>query len=125
MAAVQLKAVWFNVVADPSDSLALRHVTGFSRVPEKPGEIVRGAGGRVRFIRQAGRSVEWSLGFKVLTPAQKQWLEDRIGELMCFRDDRGHKIFGVYQSVDVTERLYNHEGDVSLSVTELTYSEAV
>lgn len=125
MASVKLRAIWFNRVADPTDFLALRFVTGFSRSPEKPGEIRRGAGGRVRLFTRAGWAVSWSLSFQAVAPQQKRWLEDHAGELLCVRDDRGHKVFGSYLSVDVEEHRYNHEADVSLTFTELTHSEAV
>lgn len=123
--AVNLRAIWFNPVTDPADYLALRFVTGFSRAVETPGRVARGAGGRVRVIRQAGRAVQWGLGFKALTRAQVGWLDARTGQVVCVRDDRGQKVFGTWLSMNVEERLYNKECDVTLTFTEVTYSEAV
>lgn len=125
MASVTLKAIWFNRVADPADFLALRYVSGFDRAPEKPGNFRRGAGGRVRLFTRAGRELSWSLSFKAVSLAQKEWLEAHAGELLCIRDDRGGKFFGSYLGVGVGEHRYNHEADVSLEVTEISFSEAV
>jgi hypothetical protein len=114
-----------NAVEDPSNYVTFRFLTQFSRQQTKPGRIQRMAGGRTRVIRQAGMSRSWDLGFKYVTPEQKEWLEDHSGVVMCVRDDRGHKMFGTYLGVDVSEWMYNHQGEASLMFQEVSFSEHV
>ncbi|QDC24799.1 hypothetical protein FE374_09395 [Georgenia yuyongxinii] len=116
----------FNVVADPSDRLGVDTIDGFSRLEEAPGRFVRGAGGRVRVMRRAGANRSWSLGLPALTQEQTRWLEDRVGVLLCVRDNRGHKMFGTYMGTQVDEIPSTDKiADVSLTVTEVSWSEAV
>lgn len=126
MASVVIPGFIINRVVDPSDWLALVEVGDFKRPTEVPGRVVRGAGGRTRVIRRAGVGREWQLSFPLLTSAQVGWLEDRVGELVCVRHRRGHRMFGSFMGVDVTEVPGPDDlADVAFTVTEVTYSEAV
>lgn len=127
MARVNLPGLFFNAVADPADRLAVLHAGDLSRAVEAPGRVVRGAGGRVRVVRRAGAAREWSLRLDFLSREQVRWLESHVGELLCVRDVRGNKVFGVYLGVQVDD-VPMPDGlpaDVSLTVTEITHSEAV
>ena len=123
MTSVVLSAIWLNVAANPSDRLELEYVGSFSRAAEKPARVNILAGGRRRVVRTAGVARDWSVSFPSCTPEQIEWLEDRIGQTMCVRDDRGHKVFVVFLGVPVGEHTYNHDGDVSLSLQEISFSE--
>lgn len=125
MSAVELCAIWLNMADDPSDRMDFEFVGSFSRDVESPARVETLAGGRRRVIRRAGLTRGWSVSLTACTREQIGWLEDRVGQTVCARDDRGHKVFGVFVSVPVSEHLYNEEGDVALSLTEITYSEAV
>lgn len=124
MASVNLTTLWLNVAADPSDFQVFPYMSALSRARTKPGRTVALAGGRVRAIRQAGRVVEWQVDLPHCTPEQLAWLEAHVGDVVCARDDRGHKTFGVYWSVPVSEHSYNSDGDVQVTLTEITFSEA-
>lgn len=133
MAKVNLTGVWINLVDQPADRLVLHKVSQFTRNQEKPGRILRGAGGRVRVVTRAGTARSWSLRFRFLTQAQVAWLEERAGRVVCVRDGRGHRLFGTYLHVAATELAYVKLADVasvkladvSLTFTEVTFSEAV
>ena len=126
MAQVNLRGVFFNVAADPADRLAVMEGGDLARVREAPGRVVRGAGGRVRVIRRAGTAQSWSLSLPGVTGAAAVWLEDHVGQLVCVRDVRGHKVFGVFLAVDMGDVPGPDElVEVSLAVSEVSYSEAV
>ena len=125
MASVDLTTLWLNVVADPADYQWFPFMAALSRAKTKPGRTVALAGGRVRAIRQAGQAVEWEMDLPHCTPQQTAWLEQHAGDLLCARDDRGHKVFGVIWTVPVSEHSYNDDGDVSVTLSEITFSEAV
>ncbi|HEY9249255.1 MAG TPA: hypothetical protein VIO38_08995 [Rariglobus sp.] len=123
---VDIRAVVFNDVADPSDRLALVYVRQFQKSPEVSGEFRRGAGGRVRLFTRAGRAVSWSLAFGSVTREQSAWLDAHQGRLLCVRDDRGGKLFGSFLASPGQERTWSKDADsVSLDFTELTFSESV
>lgn len=123
MARVTLNAIWVNVAADPSIFRQFYFVTAFSRSVEKRVEVRQLAGGRLRSISQAGKRRMWTLGLQALTQVDKRWIEDHVGTTLCFRDDRGNKVFGQYGGSNIEEHLYNAEGDTSLTVHEVTWTE--
>lgn len=126
MASITIPGVRLNLVSNPADGLEVVQAGEFSRPVEIPGTVVRGAGGRVRVLRRAGVAREWSLVLPMLTQQQVRWLEDRAGQLVVVRHRRGHKLFGTYLSIDISEQVTSDElASVSLKVTELTFSEAV
>lgn len=126
MATVTLASVWFNVASDPTDSLTLPTMSSLSVTSSKEGEARRLANGRVRLITRSGgtrRSIAVSVAYA--TRAEIDWLEDHVGVLVCVRDDRGRKVYGVYYQVQTDEHRGLAEGGPSLSVDEATHSEAV
>lgn len=126
MATVNLDSVWLNVAADPTESLSLPTTSGLSVSSAVEGEVRRLANGRTRNITRAGgkrRTVSVAVAYA--TRAEIEWLEDHIGVLLCARDNRGRKVFGVYHEVEVDEHRGLAEGGASLSLTEVSFSEAV
>lgn len=124
--AVILGTVWLNVADDPTDFLSLPTMSSLSVTTEKSSEVRRLANGRLRTITRAGgprRRVAVSATY--VTRAEVEWLEEHVGVLLCVRDDRGRKVFGVYHTVQIDEHRGIEDGGVSLSVDEVTYSEAV
>lgn len=121
MARVEFRSVWLNLAEDPAERLYLPFMASFSRKPSQEGNVRRLAGGRLRAIRRRGRADEWTLTLPNTTPAQKDWLERWIGEPVYVRDDRGHIVVGVYFGVPTNEHNYNHDGDVSLTIREITW----
>lgn len=124
---VTLEAIWLNLVSDPSQYVVLDLNIDLSRAKSQDGNIVPLAGGRLRVVRKAGRSRQWSFPVRINDPAKVAFLEDHVGETFCARDHRGHKVFVVYLSVDMAEHDYadNAGADTSLTLSELSFSEAV
>lgn len=125
MAAVVLETVWLNLAADPSVRMSFPMMSELNVATTQPGEVRTMANGRQRLVRVAGLSRAVSLTLAYCTPAQVAWLELHVGELMCVRDDRGRKLFAAYLQVPVDEHQSGGHSDVSLSLSEITHSEAV
>lgn len=126
MAKITLRGSAFNSVTNPSDGIQLIEAGAFSHPTAVPGTMVRGAGGRVRLITHAGTNRSWSLTFPMVSATQVRWLEDHVGELVIARHRRGQKIIGTYLEVKVTEETgYGDPATVDLTLTELTFTEAV
>lgn len=124
---VEITAIWLNLVSDPSQYVALDTNIELTRSKAQSGQIVTLAGGRQRLIRQAGRPRQWSFPVRVNDPAKVAFLEDHVGEMFSARDHRGHKVFVVYLDVSMQEHDYadNAGADTSLTLSEITFSEAV
>lgn len=126
MASVSLNAIFINDLSNPQDFLPLVYVRSFQKTPAVRGEFRDFAGGRVRLIRRAGKPLTWSITFGTTTQNQLAWLTDHAGRLLCFRDDRGGKMYGTYLQVPRDERTWSKDGEnVQVEVTALTWSEAV
>jgi hypothetical protein len=125
MTAVNLKTVWLNLASDPSSSVSPTTMASLSVDKVAPGEVRTLANGRRRVIRRAGTARSATVSVDAATRAEIEWLEDHVGEVVCVRDDRGRKFFGAYLSVGVDEIRGNNYGNVSIALTEVTYSEAV
>lgn len=126
MATVTLGTVWLNLAADPSVYLSLPTMASLSATTAVPGEVRRMANGRMRSVTRAGSARGAEVDVENATRAEIDWLEAHVGDLVCVRDDRGRKFFGVYYSVPVEEMLGQPGyGGVSLSLAEVTHSEAV
>lgn len=125
MATVTLGTVWLNLAADPTVYLSLPTMSSLSITTGQDGEVRRMANGRLRLIRRAGQARSASVDIDGATRTEVDWLEEHVGDLLCVRDDRGRKFFGVYMSVDADEIRANDYANVSLALTEVTHSEAV
>lgn len=126
MARVSFKGVWVNLVADPSQRMVLRTVPQFERVPTKQGRVVRGAGGLTRVIQRRGRAVPWRLSAHLVPREAADWIEEHVGDLVCLRDSRGHKVFGTYFSAPLRETNQLATVSLDLTVEEITsYTEEV
>lgn len=123
MVTVSLKTVWLNLAADPSDYVSLPTMSALSVNTEQPGEVRRMANGRLRLVKRAGQARSASVDIEGATRTEVEWLEDHVGDLVCVRDDRGRKFFGVYMSVDADEIRANDYAGVSLALVEVTHSE--
>ena len=123
---VELSAVFLNLAADPADFRAFYTVTSLQPSTEVRSNVRVLANGRMRSVKQAGKPRSYSFKVEQISREDVAWLEEHVGELMCIRDDRGRKFFGVYSSVTFDEStLWNDRADVSISFVEVSYSEAV
>lgn len=123
MATVVLNSVWLNLAADPTVYLWLPTMASLSISTGQDGEVRRLANGRLRLVKRAGQARSASVDIEGATRTEVEWLEDHVGDLVCVRDDRGRKFFGVYMSVDADEIRANDYAGVSLALVEVTHSE--
>lgn len=123
---VDLGAVFVNDAADPSDFARFDSPTGLVVTTSVRGDVRTMANGRTRVVTRAGTPRTAQVSLEYLTRPDVDWLESHVGDLLCFRDHLGRKFFGVYFDVPVTEVQYvSDRADLSLSLTEVTHSEAV
>lgn len=125
MVTVTLTTAWLNLAADPAVYVSLPTLDGLSVEKAQDGEVRALSNGRRRVVRRAGVGRTASLEVRAATRAEVDWLEEHVGDLVCVRDDRGRKFFGVYLVVAADEIRGNDYADVSLSLSEVTHSEAV
>lgn len=125
MVHVNLHTLWLNVVADPSQRQHFPVMSALQVTTSQPGEVRRYASGRLRSVRQAGRTRAISATLPACDLDQVRWLERYQGETVCVRDDRGRKLFAVYYALPVDEHFYNDGADITLTLSEVTRVEGV
>lgn len=124
MAAVTLRTLWLNDADDLSDFQAFPLMNGLSLSPQQDVTIGKYAGGRLRVSRMPGTAQQASVTLPTCTPDQREWVEAKIGALLCVRDDRGRKFYAVYANPQITEHPYDGNCDITLTLSEATHSEA-
>lgn len=125
-AEVALTTVWLNLASDLMDYQTFPFMSRLEVNTKRPGEARLNANGRTRLIRKTSNNRTFSLDLPACTRAQIDWLELHAGQLMLVRDDRGRKVWCVYFEAPAAEMSGDTDhGDVSLSLVEITYSEAV
>jgi hypothetical protein len=119
-------AVWINLASALTDVQSFSNTTMLKVTTEQDGSVRRLANGRLRAVLGATEPRTWELQFELCSRTQITWLQDRVGQLVCVRDDRGRKVYGTYFAVPVNETIARSEyGDVTITVQETTHSEAV
>jgi len=119
-------AVWINLASNLADVQTFQNTTMLKVTTEQDGSVRRLANGRLRAVLGASQPRTWELQFELCSRTQIAWLQDRVGQLVCVRDDRGRKVYGTYFSVPVTENVMRAEyGDATITLTETTHDEGV
>jgi hypothetical protein len=124
MPSVHLTQTWVTNVAT-GDSVRAYTAKGRTSLRQREVETRRLAGGRFRAITTLGVRRSQTFGLRDISLAEAQMLEDWIGQLVLIRDNRGRKMFGTYAEVQYVDNMSVNYYDVSLVVTEVTYSESV
>lgn len=126
MATVTLDTLWLNLVSDLSQCWSFPLMSGLQSQPASNVTSRQYAGGNTRMVTVKGRQSVLPVTLLALDAADRQTIEfDLLGVLLCVRDDRGRKFYGYYTNPQVTEHQYDDECDVTVTFTEVTYSEAV
>jgi hypothetical protein len=125
MASVTLTTVWLNLVSNLGNAIELDTMTGLTSTPQNPGTVRRYASGRTRAIAQAGVPNQFQVTTAATSRATIVWLESHTGQTVLVRDDRGRKFYATYFQPATAEHAYNGDGDVTVTFSELSYSEAV
>lgn len=122
---VTLDDVWIHKGDDPSTYVRCSYTRPARENVDREGEVRRYAGGRFRSIAQVGRRKEVTFTLTWVSNADFDTLASWAGDLVMVRDARGRLVWGVYQSADINDRRAYKEGDVTLTVTEVTHDEEV
>lgn len=126
MAIVTLYTVWLNSITEPSDYATFPTMSALKISPSKDGKVRRLANGRLRAVTHEGIARTAALTLPYCDRDQVTWLEDHVAELVCVRDDRGRKLFGMYFSVNLDEARYSTEFcNASVTLNEVTHSEGL
>ena len=124
MAAVGLVPAVLSLADDPSQALAVL-TADRSETVSAQGSVRRMANGRLRVVQQAGKATSISVKLPSVTAAQVAVLRDWTGRLVLYRDKWGRKVYGAWFELQVTDYPEPDRYDVSLSLSEASYSEAV
>lgn len=123
-AAVDLATVWLNPAADLSDGRAFPTLGALTVTTAREGEFRRYTSGRFRTVLRPGSTRTAEIQLASLDREAVAWLELHVGDLLCVRDHVGRKFYGAFLSVPAVEHRYNTEADVTLTLTEITHTEA-
>ena len=122
---VTLSTVWINLASTLSNYQSFPLMSALEVDTNQPGEVRTYAGGRLRLVTTAGVARTATLTLPECSRDQINWLQSVVGQTVLVRDDRGRKIWGTFLSPKVSENQYNTTGDVTLTINEITYVEAV
>ena len=127
---VSLCGLWLNDAADLSDRVAFEYASGRSPNTQVDLEVRTHVSGRRRLIvkSRAYETYDWKLSW--VDEDQRAWLRAHVGRLVCVRDGRGAKWYGVYAAMptDLLDKADGWDGpnrsNVSVSLTEVSHSES-
>ncbi len=124
MAAIRLDRVHLNRAADLTDGVSfLSRDRSDNRT--LAGEVRAYAGGRLRVVTRPLRTTAIGLTAVHIDAVRLTWLEDRLGEVLLFRDHRGRRVWVAAFGVQVEDVKSAPLVNVSLSLQQVTHQEAV
>ena len=89
-------------------------------------DVRRYANGRDRVISTPGSSVSVSVSFRYVSRANFASMQDLVGSMVLFRDQRTRRVWGVFGDLSATELSQQDLlEDVSFTLTSATVSEVV
>ena len=126
MTILNLRTVWLNDAANLDDKISLPSMSSLEVATAYDGEVRQYASGRRRVVTRGVPAKAASLSVVGADRTTVAWLENHVGRILLFRDDRGRKFYGVFFEVGVAEhgpsKVY---GNLSIEVQQVTLSEAV
>ena len=125
MAAVDLVTVWINAADDPSDGVALIAATRLSRTQQTSAEFQQTPVRQRMVVTGVPRLRTWTLDCDGVTDAELKWLRDHEAVLCCFRDPTGDKMYGSWSVTSDSPFWSSGWSKFEMTITEITYSEAV
>lgn len=135
MAIVQLTTLWLNNAIQPFDSMYFPYMSAMTDTPAvgslmasdsasgSTSPIRLYANGVLRAILAPGEQRVLTATLPACTPTQVQWLYAHLSQIMLVRDDRGRRFYAQYFTYSAAEHAYDGNADVSLTLTETTFSD--
>lgn len=102
MASVTLTEAWLHDAGDHADYVRIK-VASISEQASRDSEVRRYAGGRLRTITGPARPGAINVVFDRVERPQLDWLRQRSGEHVMFRDPKGRVEFVSYGQLDIEE----------------------
>lgn len=125
MAAVTLFAVWLGLGTALDAQIELE-VSSIEDDDGVVGDVRTYAGGRRRSVTTAGRTRSVQIKFDVLqNRAQLATLRSWAGKRVLFRDPFGRRMWCVFFRAPASDRVLSDMPEVTLDLTEVSFSEAV
>ena len=121
MAILSLTKIWVNLVLTGAGVAAYSSERGFSA--QVAGDVRTYAGGRQRAITAPGKRRQFAFKLRDVSDLDRATLDAWAGKLVCVRDYRGNKYFGIYFDLSITERRTLALNDISMTLTEVSFLE--
>lgn len=127
MAAVTFGWLWLNPASDVTAGRRFK-LTGLEHDPTVIVTSQLYAPGVYAMVETPGAQKTAKVTLGSCTDADVAQLKSWLGVLLCFRDPTGEKFYGFYGGKDAPSfqpRMIGNSWSVTLTVEEITYSEAV
>lgn len=124
-ASITILTLWLNVASNPSDYRSFPLMSSLDLELTQSGEFREYANGNTRMILRDKRGNVFDVTLPQLERTDVDWLKTNTGKVVCVRDDRGNKTWAGYLTTSVKINQGETTSDVSLKLTEVTYSEVV
>lgn len=126
---LDLNGIWLNAADDLADVMSFERVGNTVSASPSTQAEVRQLATRRRVVRSGTKTyTSFALTLLHCTAAQRQWLEDHVGVLLCLRDGIGSKIYGIYAEAPREVSTLPVGGlyftDVKLTFEQVDHSEA-
>lgn len=129
MTLVRLSTVWLN--ADPdgdqswSDAMRFAAAAQLERTASLNIDFQETASGRTRAVHLPGGTSQWTITATLASADEIEWLRRHHGEVVCARDHRGQKMFGIYRELPESVVRGTPWSTITLTLRAVTISEAV
>jgi hypothetical protein len=123
VASITLQGVWLTLASDQTQSLHLQFATQINPQPQTPGDVRMYGNGRYVGLSAGATQQQYAIAAEAVPAEDVATLRSWDGVLLCYRDDRAAKTWGLFRSPQVTWHPYNTDADVSFTFVEVTYSD--
>jgi hypothetical protein len=121
---ITLDRTWLTPLATPSVSVQMLHPQTKTYTYSVPGEVRRYAGGRLRAVARAGAASGVSLVGSV-SPSDLALIRSWVGTTVLFRDGLGTRWWGCFFDAPSVPTPDGKRAMVTLTLQQVTVSEAV
>ena len=122
MASVTLSGVHLAPVSDYTKQIIVNAGVAVEQSGGIRGEARVRAGGRIQFVKQAGKVRGWSVSFPRVSRTVKETIEGWEGELLLIRDGHGLLAFGTFVQPQITSLTGLPFFEIAFAFTEITHS---
>lgn len=127
MVALGLSTIWVNARVDGvwSDAIQLSSASGLQQNPSVNLRVRDATGNRRIGTILPGGGETWEVTSALGSWAEARWIRAHMGQLLCFRDPFGRKVFGAYAQPQFQPLPNGVSVQMSFTVEAFTFDEAV